>query len=992
MQKACREGSYSTPGGSSRCGKGSKRTALRKRVCALCAAFVLLLSGTALGASYKTLRRGDVSDEVTAMKTALAAVGYSLEINNVFDPTTEALIRAFQRTRGMTVDGVAGSETLERLYAEAAQASGSAASSSQASASSSASSSLRYGSTGSEVTALQTALRTLGYTLTADGKYGSATVAAVKAFQSAEGLTADGVAGQETLTRLYTRASQAASVTAAPTAAPTQAPASAALTARVTTSGGSLNLRQSASGTARVIASIPNGTYLTVLNYGSTWSGVVYSGIQGYVMTRFITLTGSQATVVPSVTATPSPYIYITPTPTPASQSGSAVPAGYAYVVTGGGSLNLRSAAVENSQVVITVPNGALVRVLASSASWSQIYYRGYTGYVMTGYLSASSSGTVTQAPTQTPQVTQAASYLSAQVTTSGGSLNLRESASTSGRVLTGIPNGASLSVTNYASDWCAVTYGAYRGYVMTRYLRITSGQTAAPVTAAPTSVPSDTGITARVTTSGGSLNLRQQPSPGSQILTSIPNSTVLSVSAYASIWCRVTYGSYDGYVMTKYLTILSGATATPAATATAAPTAAPASQGGLYAQVTGGSLNLRSAATTGSQVLTVLPSGAFLTVTSYGSLWSAVTYGSYSGYVMTQYIRLYSSGQTTAAPAATITPAAAQTASAYDTSIFTRTLRSGYTGTDVTLVQKRLAELNYLSSSALSGTYDSATMTAVKLFQKMHGLSQDGLAGAKTFALLFSSSAIAYSGDISDYTTLHIYYSTVDTSLTSSVQKMQRRLKELGYTCNVTGRFDETTYMAVLSFQLRNGVSVTGAADPATQLRLYSSSANGPTAAASLELEEGAGYISGPTVSEIQLLHWYNTVKPGLSGGNTLLVYDPTTHLSWNLRVMSCGRHADCEPLTLRDTLIMFRALGQPSWTVHPVYVKLPDGTWTMATMHDRPHLSGYLSDNGFDGHLCVHFLRDMDETRQYDPNYGVTNQTTLREAWKALTGETVN
>ena len=106
----------------------------------------------------------------------------------------------------------------------------------------------------------------------------------------------------------------------------------------------------------------------------------------------------------------------------------------------------------------------------------------------------------------------------------------------------------------------------------------------------------------------------------------------------------------------------------------------------------------------------------------------------------------------------------------------------------------------------------------------------------------------------------------------------------------------------------------------------------------------------------------------------------------------MSSGRHADCEPLTLRDSLIMFRAFGKPSWTIHVVYVKLPDGRWTMATMHNRPHLTGSISGNGFDGHLCVHFLRDMAEAQQNDPNYGVNNQNTLRDAWKALTGQTVN
>ena len=48
-------------------------------------------------------------------------------------------------------------------------------------------------------------------------------------------------------------------------------------------------------------------------------------------------------------------------------------------------------------------------------------------------------------------------------------------------------------------------------------------------------------------------------------------------------------------------------------------------------------------------------------------------------------------------------------------------------------------------------------------------------------------------------------------------------------------------------------------------------------------------------------------------------------------------------------------------------------------------------LSDNNFNGHLCVHFLRDMSETKQNDPKYGVSNQETIRALWKSLTGETL-
>ena len=68
---------------------------------------------------------------------------------------------------------------------------------------------------------------------------------------------------------------------------------------------------------------------------------------------------------------------------------------------------------------------------------------------------------------------------------------------------------------------------------------------------------------------------------------------------------------------------------------------------------------------------------------------------------------------------------------------------------------------------------------------------------------------------------------------------------------------------------------------------------------------------ISGPSGSSVQLLHWFNDVKPSISGGQHLLVYDPSTGYSWTLRVMSRGRHCDAEPLTAQDTRTMVAAFG---------------------------------------------------------------------------------
>ena len=85
---------------------------------------------------------------------------------------------------------------------------------------------------------------------------------------------------------------------------------------------------------------------------------------------------------------------------------------------------------------------------------------------------------------------------------------------------------------------------------------------------------------------------------------------------------------------------------------------------------------------------------------------------------------------------------------------------------------------------------------------------------------------------------------------------------------------------------------------------------------------------------------------------------------------------------------MIQKKSFVTTSWDVHPVYILLPDGRWSLATMHDYPHGTNTIMNNGFGGQNCVHFLRDMSEARQNDPSYGVQNQEVLRSTWYSMTG----
>ncbi len=129
---------------------------------------------------------------VKDLQTKLQKLGfYSAELTGNCGPKTVAAIKAFQEKYGLTADGVAGPTTLAKIDAVY---------NAQGSSSSSGSSGLKLGSTGKEVSALQTDLTTLGfYWAQITGNFGEKTETAVKRFQEENGLTVDGVAGKKTL-------------------------------------------------------------------------------------------------------------------------------------------------------------------------------------------------------------------------------------------------------------------------------------------------------------------------------------------------------------------------------------------------------------------------------------------------------------------------------------------------------------------------------------------------------------------------------------------------------------------------------------------------------------------------------------------------------------------------------------------------------------------------------------------------------------------------
>lgn len=164
-------------------------------------------TATAASVIWPTLRKNDSGENVAQLQEALIQLGYLTgKADGNYGASTVSAVKEFQKANGLTQDGTAGEETQKVLFSGKAKekAKATATATPKATATPAPDSELlKIGSKGSDVKALQNKLIELGYLSgKADGVYGSKTAAAVKAFQRDSKLTADGVAGAKTISKL----------------------------------------------------------------------------------------------------------------------------------------------------------------------------------------------------------------------------------------------------------------------------------------------------------------------------------------------------------------------------------------------------------------------------------------------------------------------------------------------------------------------------------------------------------------------------------------------------------------------------------------------------------------------------------------------------------------------------------------------------------------------------------------------------------------------
>lgn len=129
---------------------------------------------------YSTDTGFATKNPVRAVQYLLRVRGYDVRIDGDFGPQTTRAIRSLQRRHGLVENGELSDPTWEALVVT-----------------------VRPGSRGNAVRAVQTLLRDVGYNVVVDGVFGTSTRNAVRKFQRAKGRTVDGNVGAYTWCSLF---------------------------------------------------------------------------------------------------------------------------------------------------------------------------------------------------------------------------------------------------------------------------------------------------------------------------------------------------------------------------------------------------------------------------------------------------------------------------------------------------------------------------------------------------------------------------------------------------------------------------------------------------------------------------------------------------------------------------------------------------------------------------------------------------------------------
>ena len=484
-------------------------------------------------------------------------------------------------------------------------------------------------------------------------------------------------------------ATATATPTPTPTATPTVAPTATpdlddAVPATVTVT--KLVVYKTASTASTKLGHIYKGEEVNVIKWNSTWAYIEMDGKYGYCKVSGLTKTSELEAATPTPTPTPTPTV--APTATPDLDN-----AVEATVTTT--KLAVYKTASTASTKLGHVYKGEKVNVIKWNSTWAYIEKDGKYGFCKVSGLTKTSELEATPAPTATPSLENAV-----PATVTADSAVVYKTASTSSTKLGTLKKGQEVNVLAWKDDWAYIekdgSYGFCKVSALTKTSELEEEEDKLP------DGYSEGGFTATVVSGDAKVYASASTSASSAALTLGQS---VNVYAYSSDWACIVQGKQYGFVQIKYLSKTS------------------------YDTVN----------SSGDALLTILK--ALLTYGYYDQVPSTT----YNTAAATAIKRFQSDcGLTQTGEADQVTQRILFSGYAPKSSILSKELSKGDSGSNVGRMQTRLYVLGYLSkTSSVDSDYGTTTANAVKLFQNATGLTVSGTADIATLKALYSVSAV---------------------------------------------------------------------------------------------------------------------------------------------------------------------------------------------------------------------------------------------------------
>ena len=342
-----------------------------------------------------------------------------------------------------------------------------------------------------------------------------------------------------------------------------------------------LNLRDKASTSGKVLATIPKGKTVTLLSdrNANGWYKVTYDGKVGYASGAYLQENLSNTTSLGKTKE----------------------------------NLNLRQQASTNGSILAIIPKGETINLLSDKDvnGWYKVSYLDKTGYVYGDYITKLNQGS-----TGSNNQTSSSSTPTEGQTTEN--LNLRLQANTSGSIITTIPKGTTVQVLadKDSNGWYKVSYAGKTGYVSGSYFKITKYSS--------TEVTKKTGYVYNL--NGTLLNVRPKPSTSEAPIGTLTQGTSVVIVGESGNWYQIEFNNKTAYVSKDYITF-------------AAPTPEVVKKTGYVYNLDGTLLNVRPKPSTSEAPIGTLTQGTSVVIVGESGNWYQIEFNNKTGYVSKDYI-----------------------------------------------------------------------------------------------------------------------------------------------------------------------------------------------------------------------------------------------------------------------------------------------------------------------------------------------------------------